>query len=108
MSEPDKAARGITAFIIDTDKAGFGRGKTEPKWASAPRPPAIEFNDYVAQAEDVLGQEGEGFKIAMSVLMPVASASLRRPSASPEPPMKRRLNTSRSARHSVRPSVPSR
>ena len=69
MSEPDKGARGITAFIIDTDKAGFGRGKTEPKLGiRASATCEIEFNDYVAQAEDVLGQEGEGFKIAMSVL----------------------------------------
>ncbi|MBH1553539.1 acyl-CoA dehydrogenase family protein [Stenotrophomonas maltophilia] len=69
MSEPDKGARGITAFIIDTDKAGFGRGKTEPKLGiRASATCEIEFNDYVAAAEDVLGQEGEGFKIAMSVL----------------------------------------
>ena len=69
MSEPDKGARGITAFLIDTDKAGFGRGKTEPKLGiRASATCEIEFNDYVAQPEDVLGQEGEGFKIAMSVL----------------------------------------
>lgn len=69
MSEPDKGARGITAFIIDTDKAGFGRGKTEPKLGiRASATCEIEFNDYVAAAEDVLGQEGEGFKIAMKGL----------------------------------------
>nr|WP_220466546.1 acyl-CoA dehydrogenase family protein [Stenotrophomonas tumulicola] len=69
MSEPDKGARGITAFMIDTDNAGFGRGKTEPKLGiRASATCEIEFNDYVAQAEDVLGQEGEGFKIAMGVL----------------------------------------
>ncbi|KAG1248868.1 hypothetical protein G6F68_013618 [Rhizopus microsporus] len=69
MSEPDKGARGITAFIIDTDKAGFGRGKTEPQLGiRASATCEIEFNAYVAAADDVLGQEGEGFKIAMSVL----------------------------------------
>ena len=31
MTDPDKGARGITAFIIDTTRAGFHRGKTEPK-----------------------------------------------------------------------------
>ena len=66
MSEPDKGARGITAFLIDTDKAGFGRGKTEPKLGiRASATCEIEFNDYVAQAEDVLGQEGEGFKLSL-------------------------------------------
>lgn len=69
MSEPDKGARGITAFLIDTDNPGFGRGKTEPKLGiRASATCEIEFNDYVAQADDVLGQEGEGFKIAMGVL----------------------------------------
>ena len=69
MSEPDKGARGITAFLIDTDNTGFGRGKTEPKLGiRASATCEIEFNDYVALADDVLGQEGEGFKIAMGVL----------------------------------------
>jgi len=69
MSEPDKGARGITAFLIDTENPGFGRGKTEPKLGiRASATCEIEFNDYVAQADDVLGQEGEGFRIAMGVL----------------------------------------
>jgi len=69
MSEPDKGARGITAFLVDTEKSGFGRGKTEPKLGiRASATCEIEFTDYVAEAEDVLGQEGEGFKIAMGVL----------------------------------------
>ncbi|WP_456362762.1 acyl-CoA dehydrogenase family protein [Xanthomonas sp. 60] len=69
MTDPEKGARGITAFLIDTDNPGFGRGKTEPKLGiRASATCEIEFNDYVAKAEDVLGQEGEGFKIAMGVL----------------------------------------
>jgi alkylation response protein AidB-like acyl-CoA dehydrogenase len=69
MSEPDKGARGITAFLVDTAKAGFHRGKTEPKLGiRASATCEIEFSDYVVAAEDVLGKEGEGFKIAMGVL----------------------------------------
>ena len=69
MSEPDKGARGITAFCVDTDKAGFHRGKTEPKLGiRASATCEIEFSDYVAEADEVLGQEGHGFKIAMGVL----------------------------------------
>ncbi len=69
MTDPEKAARGITAFIIDTDREGFHRGKTEPKLGiRASATCEIEFSGYVARAEDVLGAEGEGFKIAMSVL----------------------------------------
>lgn len=69
MTDPDKGARGITAFIIDGDRAGFHRGKSEPKLGiRASATCEIEFQDYVARPEDVLGQEGQGFKIAMSVL----------------------------------------
>ncbi|RMH94993.1 acyl-CoA dehydrogenase [Lysobacter pythonis] len=69
MSEPDKGARGITAFLIDTERAGFGRGKTEPKLGiRASATCEIEFEDYLVQPDEVLGKEGEGFKIAMGVL----------------------------------------
>ena len=65
MTDPEQGARGITAFMIDTDKAGFHRGKTEPKLGiRASATCEIEFQDYVADADDVLGKEGEGFKIA--------------------------------------------
>ena len=69
MTAPDKGAKGITAFIIDTDKPGFHRGKTEPKLGiRASATCEIEFADYVAQPAEVVGSEGEGFKIAMGVL----------------------------------------
>jgi len=69
MTAPELGSRGITAFMIDTDQAGFHRGKTEPKLGiRASATCEIEFADYVAQPEDVVGAEGEGFKIAMGVL----------------------------------------
>ncbi len=69
MTAPEKGARGITAFMVDTTREGFHRGKTEPKLGiRASATCEIEFADYVVQADEVLGQEGEGFKIAMGVL----------------------------------------
>ena len=69
MTDPDKHARGITAFLVDTTKPGFHRGKTEPKLGiRASATCEIEFQDFVCAPEDVLGEEGHGFKIAMSVL----------------------------------------
>ncbi len=69
MTEPEKGPRGITAFMVDTQKPGFGRGKTEPKLGvRASATCEIEFQDYVAAADEVIGNEGEGFKIAMSLL----------------------------------------
>ncbi len=68
-TNPEAGAKGITAFLIDTEKAGFSRGKTEPKLGiRASATCEIELNDYVCSVEDRLGGEGEGFKIAMSVL----------------------------------------
>jgi hypothetical protein len=69
MTDPERGAKGITAFMIDTAKPGFLRGKTEPKLGiRASATCEIEFQDYVAEVDEVLGVEGEGFKIAMGVL----------------------------------------
>ena len=69
MTDPEKGARGITAFLIDGTRDGFHRGKTEPKLGiRASATCEIEFDQYVARPEDVLGQDGQGFKIAMGVL----------------------------------------
>jgi hypothetical protein len=69
MTAPEKGAKGISAFMIDTGKPGFHRGKTEPKLGiRASATCEIEFQDYVAEPDELLGVEGEGFKIAMGVL----------------------------------------
>ncbi|MHB8310400.1 MAG: acyl-CoA dehydrogenase family protein [Metallibacterium sp.] len=69
MSDPDKGARGVTEFMIDTAREGFHRGKTEPKLGiRASATCEIEFEDYRVPAADVIGEEGHGFKIAMGVL----------------------------------------
>lgn len=66
---PEAGAKGITAFLIDTEKEGFSRGKTEPKLGiRASATCEVELNDYQCAVEDRLGDEGAGFKIAMSVL----------------------------------------
>ncbi len=69
MTEPEQGARGITAFVVDTAREGFHRGKTEPKLGiRASATCEIEFSDYVVQPDEMLGREGEGFRIAMGVL----------------------------------------
>jgi alkylation response protein AidB-like acyl-CoA dehydrogenase len=69
MTEPDKLHRGVTAFLIDTTQPGFTRGKKEPKLGiRASATSELLFEDYACPVEYVLGQPGEGFKIAMTVL----------------------------------------
>lgn len=68
-TDPEAGAKGISAFLIDTEREGFARGKTEPKLGiRASATCEIELNDYRCPVEDRLGDEGKGFKIAMSVL----------------------------------------
>lgn len=69
MTAPEKAHRGVTAFIIETDKPGFERGKTEPKLGiRASATSEITFDNFRCPVENRLGAEGDGFKIAMAVL----------------------------------------
>lgn len=69
MTDPEKKQKGISAFLIDTSRPGFVRGKKEPKLGiRASATSEILFEDYRCSIEDRLGQEGEGFKIAMAVL----------------------------------------
>ena len=69
MTDPEKRHRGITAFIIETGRPGFELGKTEPKLGiRASATCEITLEDYLCPIENRLGQEGEGFKIAMTVL----------------------------------------
>ncbi|UCC51877.1 MAG: acyl-CoA dehydrogenase family protein, partial [Anaerolineaceae bacterium] len=69
MTQPEKQHRGVTAFAIETNRSGFERGKKEPKLGiRASATSEIIFDNYECPVEDRLGEEGEGFKIAMTVL----------------------------------------
>ena len=46
MTDPDQGSRGISAFIIDTEREGFHRGKTEPKLGIRARHLRDRFSDY--------------------------------------------------------------
>ena len=69
LTDPEKKHRGITAFMIDANKPGYVRGKKEPKLGiRASATSEILFEDYRCPIEDRLGEDGDGFKIAMAVL----------------------------------------
>jgi alkylation response protein AidB-like acyl-CoA dehydrogenase len=69
MTDPDKGDKGISAFLVETNKPGFSRGRTEPKLGiRASATSEIVFENYKASLDTRLGKEGEGFKIAMTVL----------------------------------------
>ena len=65
----DDGARGISAFAIEKDAPGLGFGANERKmgWNAQPTAQVILENCEVP-AENLIGQEGEGFRFAMSGL----------------------------------------
>ncbi|MBC7984158.1 MAG: acyl-CoA dehydrogenase family protein [Candidatus Obscuribacterales bacterium] len=66
---PEKKTKGISAFLIDCKQPGFIRGRVEPKLGiRASATCEIEFADYRCPVENRLGEEGQGFAIAMDVL----------------------------------------
>ncbi len=69
MTDPEKGHRGITAFIVDGNSPGLVRGKKEPKLGiRASATSEISFDNVKVPVENRLGEEGQGFKIAMNVL----------------------------------------
>ena len=65
----DAESPGPSAFVIDTEQDGFHRGKSEPKLGiRASSTCEIELTDYQCPVENRLGDEGKGFRIAMTVL----------------------------------------
>ena len=69
ITDPDAGHRGITAFLVDARQPGFIRGKKEPKLGiRASATSELLFEDYRCPIEHRLGEEGQGFKIAMTVL----------------------------------------
>ena len=69
LTEPDKGVHGISAFIVDKDFPGFSVGRIEDKMGiKGSQTAELIFTDCEVPAENLLGSEGEGFKIAMRTL----------------------------------------
>ena len=68
-TQPELKHRGTACFVVDTKLPGFVVGKTEPKLGiRASATCEITYENYRLPASHRIGQEGEGFKIAMSIL----------------------------------------
>jgi len=70
MTDPEKKQKGITTFLIDAKNSpGFSRGKKEPKLGiRASATSELIFENCRVPITDRLSEEGDGFKIAMTVL----------------------------------------
>ncbi len=69
ISRKGAGPEGITAFLVDKGTPGFEIGTVEKKMGFKASPTTeLIFNDCFVPREDVLGEEGNGFRIAMSTL----------------------------------------
>jgi len=68
-TDPDAGHAGISAFVVESDAPGFEIARLEPKMGiSGSTTGELVFNDCRVPAENRLGDEGDGFKIAMRIL----------------------------------------
>ncbi len=68
-TDKTKRHKGISAFIVEKGMPGFTVGKTEDKMGlCASDTSDLIFEDCRVPAQNLLGQEGDGFKISMTAL----------------------------------------
>jgi len=68
-TDPDAGARGVTAFLVEPNFPGFRISRYEDKMGLRISPSAeIVFEDCAVPAENLLGEEGQGLKIALEAL----------------------------------------
>jgi alkylation response protein AidB-like acyl-CoA dehydrogenase len=68
-TDPSQGHSGISAFVVEADAPGFEVGRIEPKMGiKGSTTGELFFNDCRVPAANLLGEEGEGFKLAMRIL----------------------------------------
>jgi butyryl-CoA dehydrogenase len=69
VTDPAKGKRGISAFLVENNTPGFIVGRLEDKLGLRSSDTAnIVFDDCRVGRENLLGEEGDGFRIALATL----------------------------------------
>lgn len=69
VTQPEKGLKGISAFVVSRENPGLKIGQTEEKMGiCASSTTEVIFENMVVPAADMIGLEGEGFKLAMRAL----------------------------------------
>jgi alkylation response protein AidB-like acyl-CoA dehydrogenase len=68
-TDPDAGHDGISAFVVEGDSTGFEVARVEPKMGiKGSTTGELVFEECRVPADNLLGEEGEGFKVAMRIL----------------------------------------
>ena len=68
-TDPQAGTKGMSAFLVEKDLPGFSVGKVEHKMGiRGSQTTELVFTDCEVPASQLLGREGDGFKIAMATL----------------------------------------
>ena len=68
-TDPAAGHSGISAFVVEADRPGFSVGRIEPKMGiKGSTTGEVFFDECRVPADNLLGEEGEGFRVAMRVL----------------------------------------
>jgi butyryl-CoA dehydrogenase len=69
QTDPEKGHRGLACFMVDTDQPGYQASTIEHKMGlHASDTASIALEDVEVTEDQMLGQVGDGFKVAMSSL----------------------------------------
>lgn len=69
VTDPDAGKKGISAFVVRTDTPGYTVAKVEDKLGQkASDTCSILFEDMVVPADALMGEEGDGYKVALANL----------------------------------------
>jgi alkylation response protein AidB-like acyl-CoA dehydrogenase len=68
-TDPNSGHAGISAFLVESEAPGFEVGRIEPKMGiKGSTTGELFFNECRVSAANLLGEEGDGFRIAMRIL----------------------------------------
>src|SRR5690242_20679854 len=68
-TDPDAGHAGISAFVVEAETPGFEVARVEPKMGiRGSTTGELTFDDARVPADNLLGEEGDGFKLAMRIL----------------------------------------
>jgi alkylation response protein AidB-like acyl-CoA dehydrogenase len=68
VTEKGKGAKGVSAFIVEKGAPGLSFGKRERPMGLPHHTRQVFFEDCTIPRENLVGREGEGFKVAMTAL----------------------------------------